>query len=91
MHTGLKPGVNENTQLEPALFTLDVRPDKIFVGFREINYSFDDTYDSSSPAGHQRDYDLNDAFGSVAQDEFVHAKAAEENPADSGNELLVST
>ena len=80
---------DQTPNLKPTLLTLNVSPHKLLVRLRQINNSFDETNDGPNATRHQSDDDLDDSFRRVTEDEFVHTKSAEQDPANACDDLFV--
>jgi hypothetical protein len=74
--------------LKPAAFVRDVSIDEILIALCEVDDAFNEADDAANAASAYTDYDLNDSFLGVAEDEFMDTKSADQNAADSGGNFL---
>src|SRR5215472_11628617 len=84
-----KPRATQADASEPAFLVLDVRSDKVLIRLGQVDDSFDKPYDASGAAGYKCDHNLDDALGGISENEFVNAKTAQQNAADTGDKLLI--
>jgi len=87
-----EPGISSDDQklkLEPTLLALDVGPDKLFVRLCQVDNSLDEADDGTDAARHQGDNDLDDSFRGVSKNKLVHTETAEQDPANTRNDLFI--
>ena len=75
--------------LEPALPTLNVRSDKLFVRLSQVDNSFNDADDVCEAAGQHTKDQLNYSFRRITQNELVNAQPAKKNRTDTCGDLLI--
>src|SRR5688572_33320427 len=80
---------DQTLKLEPTLLALDVSPDKLFVRLCQVDNSLDEADDGTDAARHQGDNDLDDSFRGVSKNKLVHTETAEQDPANTRNDLFI--